>query len=66
VKSAGAEKQAVLNQRSAMESLGFPSLVAAGPATDAMHPGTKFGLEPPPKSVVPFAWPLLKTSGKPC
>src|ERR1700686_1801150 len=65
LKSAGAAKQAVLNQRGAFTLFGSPSLEVELPDTDPLQPGKKLGGAPPPKSVVPFTCPLLKISGKP-
>ena len=58
-------KQAVLNHRGAVGSLKLPNRDESGAETEAWQPGTKLGRDPPPKSVVPLACPLLKISGKP-
>src|SRR5258706_6065279 len=65
VKSAGAAKHAVLNHLGAFNSFGLPSREGALPDADGLHPGIRFGREPPPKSVVPLTCPFVKTSGKP-
>src|SRR6266478_4452995 len=65
VKSGGAEKQEALNHRGAFRLFGSPSLAVAAAGTDVVQPDTRFGREPPPKSVVPLSCPLVKTSGNP-
>src|ERR1700681_3451995 len=65
VKSAGAAKHVVLNHLEVLGLLGSPSREVAFPDTDASQPATRFGREPPPKSVVPFTCPFIKISGNP-
>src|SRR5229473_7747130 len=65
VKSGGAAKQEGLNHRGALRLFGSPSFVVAAPDADAGQPDTRFGREPPPKSVVPLSCPFVKTRGNP-
>src|SRR5258708_17604408 len=65
VKSGGAVKQEELNHRGALRLFGSPSFAVAAPDTDVRQPETRFGREPPPKSVVPLSCPFVKTRGNP-
>src|ERR1700674_3565022 len=65
VKSAGAAKHAVLNHLETLNPFGPPGREVALPEADGSQPETRFGREPPPKSVVPLTCPFVKTSGKP-
>src|SRR4029077_16501022 len=63
VKSEGAVKQEVSNHLGAPVLLGSPSFAVAAPDTATLQSGTRFGREPPPKSVVPFNCPFVNTNG---
>src|SRR5712692_6434205 len=65
VKSGGAVKQVVLNHRGTIRLFGSPSFALAPPDADVRQPDRRFGREPPPKSVVPFSCPFVKTRGNP-
>src|SRR5229473_2160352 len=65
MKSGGAVKQEVLNHLAAFMLFESPSFDAALPGTDVSQLNVRFGREPPPKSVVPFTCPFVKTRGNP-